>query len=385
MNKKIVLHLILIIILILSGCSQHNEEEVNGLPTIKIGVLEPLSGSNAAGGQMELQGIKLANELYPRVLGKDIELVIIDNMSDKVESANAAVNLINKENVVAAIGSWGSSLSIAAGPIFKEANKPIVGASCTNPLVTLNNSYYSRVCFIDSFQGTVMANYAFNEMHAEKVAIFQDISNDYSVGLSKYFQEAFVKFTGDNDSIVLNKSYKTGDTNFSKQLEDISQLKVDVIFVPGNYNEGALIVKQARNMGIETPFIATDTWEASEFLEIGGDAVEGVVISTFFTTEVSITKESDKFLNAYRQKYDKEPTSVAALGYDAYLVIVNAIEKSGSIESIEINNFIGETKYFEGAAGIISLNLNGDAIKSAIIKEVKNGEFKYLTIVEPIE
>jgi branched-chain amino acid transport system substrate-binding protein len=387
LKKRIALLLVFMLGLsaLLTGCGGSTEQAAEESDVIKIGIFEPMTGANAAGGEMEVEGIKLANEMYPEVLGKKVELVIADNKSDKVEAANAATMLVDKEKVNAVIGSWGSSFSIAAGPIFKDAGIPAVGASCTNPLVTLGNEYYSRVCFIDSFQGTVMANYAYNELGAKKVAIIQEISSDYSVGLVKYFEDAFIGFTGNEDSIIGKASYNTGDQDFSAQLTNIKELNPDAIFAPGNYTEGALLVKQARELGIDVPFIATDTWEAPEFLEIGGQAVEGAVFSTFFTTEVPITEESEKFLKAYREKYDKEPASVTALGYDAYLVILNAIEKSGSTDPEEINKYIAQTKDFEGAAGMISLDPTGDAIKSAVIKEVKDGQFKYLTVVEPMQ
>lgn len=362
-----------------------NKEMSSDIDYIKIGVIEPLSGANAAGGEMEAKGIKLANELYPEVLGKKVELIIVDNKSKKVEAANAASYLVNREKVTAVIGSWGSTFSIAAGPIFRESEIPAVGASCTNPLVTMDNKFYSRVCFIDSFQGTVMANYAHNELNAKRVVIISETSSDYSIGLVNYFEEALTRFTGSRSSIIAKVSYDTGDVNFEKQLLYIKNLKPDVIFAPGNYTEGAHIVKQARELGISAPFIATDTWESSQFLEIGGEYVEGVVISTFFTTEVPMTDESTRFVNEFRNKYDEEPTSVASLGYDAYLVILNAIDESGSLDPIVINKYIAQTRGFEGAAGYISLNSNGDAIKSAVLKEVRNGKFEYLTIVEPVE
>ncbi len=386
MKRKFMLMFVLLVIftVILTGCGK-KEETSETSETIKIGVFEPMTGANAAGGQMELEGIKLANELYPEVLGKKVELVVADNKSDKVEAANAATMLVDKEKVNAVIGSWGSSFSIAAGPVFKDAGVPAVGASCTNPLVTLGNDIYSRVCFIDSFQGDVMANYAYNNIGAKKVAILQEISSDYSVGLVKYFEEAFKKFTADENCIVGKASYNTGDQDFTAQLTNLKELNPDAIFAPGNYTEGALLVKQARELGINVPIIATDTWETPEFLEIGGEAVEGVVFSTFFTTEVPITQESEKFLKAYREKYNKEPASVTALSYDAYIVILDAIKKAGSADPAEINKYIAETKDFEGAAGMISLDQNGDAIKSAVIKQVKDGKFSYLTIVEPVK
>lgn len=382
-NLSYLLILVLGLSLVLSGCSA---PATDGTPVestdevIKIGIFEPMTGANAAGGEMEVEGIELANELYPTVLGKKVVLVLADNKSDKVEAANAATMLVEKEKVNAVIGSWGSSLSIAAGPIFSDAGVPAVGASCTNPLVTLGNDFYTRVCFIDSFQGTVMANYTYNEVGAKKVAVIQEISSDYSVGLVKYFEEAYLGFGGE---IVGKSNFNTGDQDFTAQLTNIKDLNPDAIFVPSNYTEGALLIKQARQLGITVPFIGTDTWEAPEFLEVGGAEVEGAVFSTFFTTEVPITTESEKFLNAYREKYGKEPASVTALGYDAYLVILAAIEKSGSTDPAVIAETIRQTTDFEGSAGMITLNEQGDAIKSAVIKHVSGGEFKFLTIVEP--
>ncbi len=377
------------------GCSQGQEtsneggagdkQVSEGGDTIKIGVFQPMTGPNAAGGEMEVEGIKLANELYSEVLGKEVELVIVDNKSDKVEAANAATRLVDKEKVVAIIGSWGSSLSMAAGPIIQKGQVPTVGASCTNPLVTAGNEYYFRACFIDPFQGKVMANYAFNELGAKKAAIIKEISNDYSVGLAKFFTDAFKELTGDENAIVGEANYNTMDQDFTAQLTNIKDQNPDVIFAPGNFTESALLIKQARELGIETPILGGDTWELEEFLEIGGEAVEGTVISTFFTSEVPITDKSEEFLNAYRKKFDSEPPAVAALGFDAYLMILNAIEKAGSADKVAIRDALAETENFEGAAGIITLDENGDAVKSAIIKEVKDGEFKYLTTVEPFK
>lgn len=369
-----------LLISLLSGCSKQSSSNND---VIKIGVFEPITGANAAGGQLEVEGVKLANKLYPEVLGKKVELVIADNKSDKVEAANAAARLVEQEKVTAIIGSWGSSLSMAAGDIVRNAKIPAVGASCTNPLVTKGNDFYFRVCFIDPFQGTVMANYAFKKLNARKAAIIQEVSNDYAVGLAKFFQDAFKKLTGDENCIVAIANYNTGDQDFSAQLTTIKEKNPDVIFAPGNFTESALIIKQARQLGIKTPFIGGDTWETPEFITIGGSAVEGAVFSTFFTSEKPITKESEKFLTEYRKEYNKEPAAVTALGYDAYILILDAIKRANSTEPEKIRDAIAQTKGFEGAAGIITLDENGDAVKNAVIKVVKDGKFTYLDTIEP--
>ncbi|MSU00216.1 ABC transporter substrate-binding protein [Tissierella pigra] len=387
MKKKVLLFVLSVVLVlsVLSGCGTKETSGNDSSDVIKIGVLEPMTGSSAAGGEMTVEGIKLANEKVSTVLGKKVQLVIVDNKSDKVEAANAASRLVDKDKVVAIIGSYGSSLSMAAGDIVKNAKVPAVGCSPTNPLVTLNNDYYFRVCFIDPFQGTVMANYAFNDLGAKKAAIIQDVQQDYSVGLSSYFKKAFVELAGSESSIVGESSYNTGDQDFSAQLTNIKSLNPDVIFAPGNYGESALLIKQARELGITVPILGGDTWEAEEFLEIGGDAVEGAVYSTHFTSESPVTEVSKTFLEDYRNKFNKEANAFAALGYDAYMIIIDAIEKAGEADSVLIRDNIAATEGFIGATGNISLDINGDAVKSAVINKVQNGKFGYLTTIEPIK
>jgi len=373
---------ILIFAVMVTGCKK-KAPELSEVNVIKIGVFQPMTGANASGGELEVEGIKLANELFPTVLGKKIELVIADNKSDKVEAANAAERLVNKDQVTAIIGSWGSSLSMAAGPIIK-GKVPAVACSATNPLVTKGNDWYFRVCFLDPFQGQVMATYAATKLNAKTACVIQEISNDYSVGLAKFFMDSFVKLTK-NDKAILAKpfNYNTGDNDFTAQVTTIAQLKPDVIFAPGNYTESALIIKQARDQGIKIAFLGGDTWETDPFLEVGKKAVEGATFSTFFTSEVAMNKTSEQFLKAYRDKYKKDPAAVTALGYDAYLVVRAAIEKANSLDGQKIRDEIAKTKNFEGAAGNITLDENGDAVKDAVIKTVKDGKFKYLTTVKP--
>lgn len=388
MKRKLSFVLVLIILasLGLSGCStKADRKQQVSSNVVKIGVFEPMTGANAAGGELEVEGVKLANKLYPTVNGKKVELVFADNKSDKVEAASAASNLVEQEKVNAIIGSWGSGNSMAAGDVVKDAKIPAVGASCTSPLVTAGNDYYFRVCFIDPFQGTVMAKYAANKLKVKKVALLQEVSSDYSVGICKFFSDAFKKLTKNENAIITKENYNTGDQDFTAQLTTIKSKNPDAIFAPGNFTEGALIIKQARQLGIKVPIIGGDTWETPEFIDIGKDAVEGTVFSTFFATEKPITEESKKFLAAYRKQYKKEPAAVTALSYDAYLVILDAIKRANSTDPVKIRDAIAKTKNFPGAAGVITIDENNNAVKDAVLKIVKNGKFTYLDTIKASE
>ena len=353
---------------------------------IKIGVSEPLTGANAAGGALELEGIRMAHELNPTVVvaGKTykVELVVADNRSDRIEAANAVQRLVDRDKVNVILGSWGSGLSMAGGEVSR-GKVPSIGLSCTNPLVTKDNEWYFRVCFIDDFQGTVMANYAFNDLSGKTAVIVQEITNDYSVGLAKFFTDNFVKLTGNPGAVLATVSYNTGDQDFSAQLTTIRSRNPDVIFAPGNFTESALLIKQARELGITTPITGGDTWETPEFIEVGGDRVNGSAFSTFFAAEFAGTPQAKAFLDEYAKRYTKEAAAVTALGYDGYLVALDAIKRAGSVEPAKIRDAIAGTSGFVGATGTTTLDANGDATKSAYIKTVENGRFTFKTIVNP--
>ena len=363
----------------LTGCGG-DKKEAKKADTVKVGVFLPLTGDNAAGGELELRGVKLAHKLHPEVLGKKVELVVADNKSDKAESASVAARLIEKDKVCALIGTSGSSLAMAAGNIVKEAKVPAIGTSCTNPQVTANNDYYFRACFIDPFQGTVMANYAYKQ-GARKVAIVQEVSNDYSVGLAKFFKDAFVKLTNDPDCIVDIANYQTGDKDFTAVLTNLKAKNPDAVFAPGNFTESALLIKQARQLGMTIPFMGGDTWETQEFIDVGGKEVEGAVMSTAFDREKASTPEAQKFLKAYTDEYKSEPSALSAMAYDAYLITVDAIKRANSTDSQKIRDALAATKDLEAVTGKTTFDKNGDPIKAAVIKEVKDAKFKYLDFV----
>ncbi|MBC3795572.1 ABC transporter substrate-binding protein [Acetobacterium tundrae] len=384
MKKSLSLLLCLALVATMTaGCSGSSTSSDNS-DVIKVGVFEPLTGANASGGELELEGVQLANQLHPEVLGKKVELVVADNKSDKAEATTAAARLIEKDKVCAILGSWGSSLSMAAGDIVKSNKIPAIALSATNPQVTLGNDYYFRVCFLDPFQGTVMANYAYKTLGAKKVAIVQEVSNDYSVGLAKFFTDAFTKLSGDASAIVSTGNYNTGDQDFNGILTNIKATNPDVIFAPGNYTESALLIKQARALGITCPIIGGDTWETNEFITVGGADVEGAVMSTFFDDTNPPTEAGKTFVAEYKKLYpDRQNVpAVTALGYDGYMMLMDAIERAGSADPQAIRDALATTTNFEGATGVITINANGDAEKnSAIVKVVKDGKFTYLDTV----
>ncbi len=250
---------------------------------IKIGVYLPLSGQNAFGGQLEIRGIELAHKKVPEILGRKVELIIIDNKSDKVEAANAVMRLTASEKVIGIIGSYGSSLSLAGGEISEKAKTPAIATSSTNPLVTQDKKYYFRACFIDSYQGIGIATYVRQTLQAKKAAILKDISNDYAIGLASYFARAFKKLGGE---VISNLNYNSGDQDFSAVLTQIIAQKPDILFIPSYFSEGAIIMKQARELGAKFKIMGGDAMDNPETITIAGKAAEGFYIQHFPTVKI---------------------------------------------------------------------------------------------------
>ena len=351
---------------------------------VKIGVFESMTGPMAALGQMSMEGINLALEQQPTVLGKPINVALVDNKSEKVEAANAVARLIEYEKVAVIIGSSASSVAIPGSEVANKAGVPMVGNVCTNPLVTLNKPYVFRVCFIDPFQGAVLANFAVNNLNAKTAVVIQDIASDYSVGLSNFFREDFIKLTGDPKSIIGLISFQTGDQDFTAQVTYAAGKKPDVVFVPaGAYGDAALILKQGREMGITAKFLGGDTMDVPEFISIGGKEVEGVYFSTHYDASAATTEKAVRFYNDYKKKYNKDPQVNAALSFDAFNLVVDAIKRAGSADPKAIRDALAATKDYEGVTGMITLDYNGDAVKDAVIRTVENGKFKYVSTVHP--
>jgi branched-chain amino acid transport system substrate-binding protein len=350
---------------------------------IKIGVYEPMTGDKAAGGQQTMEGVNLAYEMRKEAIGRPIELILVDNKSDKVEAANAMARLLDKDKVVAVIGSYGSSLSMAGGPLALKAKVPVMGCSPTNPLVTKDNAFYFRACFIDPFQGEVMARYAVKDLNAKTAAIVQDVAQDYSVGLASFFKKAFTQLTGKPDSIVAEVSFQSGDSDFTAQLTNVIEKKPDVIFMPSYYQDMAQFAIQAKQLGVKATLLGGDAVEAPELISVGGDAVEGVKFSTHYSADAAEREISKKFAEAYQKKYNKIPNAFAALGFDAYNLLIDAIETAKSADSVAIRDTLAKFKSHEAVTGIITFDENNNPIKSAVILGVEGGKFKYITTVNP--
>ena len=362
----------------LAGCGKKTEEKV-----IKIGVFEPTTGENGGGGFQEVLGIRYAREMHPTVTinGEEyqVELVEVDNKSDKTEAVNAAQKLVS-EKVSVVLGSYGSGVSIAAGQIFADAKIPAIGCSCTNPQVTEGNDYYFRVCFIDPFQGTVMANYAFQN-GAKSAAVITQLGDDYSSGLGSFFKDAFAKLGGE---IVSEEQFQTNQTDFKAILTNIKAANPDIIFAPSSITTAPLIIKQARELGITATIAAGDTWENSTIIENAGKDAEGVVLSTFFDEAEPANDEAADFIKGFKEylvknKQEDIIPAVSALGYDSYLAAIKAIETANSTDTTAIRDALKGVQ-IDGVTGSITFNETGDANKDiAFIKTIKDGRFQFLT------
>jgi len=342
--------------------------------TVKIGALLPLTGGVSAFGDLVKKGIEVAHEEEDTVLGEKIEVVYMDTRSEKTEAANGVARLIDKEGVIAIIGEVISGNSIAAGEIAEKKKVPMVSPSSTNPLVTQGKKFVSRVCFIDPLQGTALAEFAVKTLKVKKVTVFTDVEQDYSVGLSNYFIERFKKYGGQ----VLQVQYKSGDQEFSAQLSQALAFGSDAIVVTGYYNEIALVAQQARSLGYKGYILAGDGADAPELIKIGGQAVEGIYLSDHYHPDAPVTEVSKKFVDAFVKKYGVKPSTLSALGYDAYMLVVEAIKRAKAKKPQLIATAIRSIKNFNGASGVITIDsATGNPTKDVVILTVKNQQFAF--------
>jgi branched-chain amino acid transport system substrate-binding protein len=351
--------------------------------TILVGEFASLTGKEATFGISSHEGTQLAIEEINAaggVLGKKLELKTEDDQSKAGEPANVVNKLISKDGVVAVLGEVASSRSLEAAPICQQNGIPMISPASTNPKVTETGDYIFRVCFIDPFQGTVMANFATKTLKAKKVAVFTDVKSDYSKGLAKFFKEGFTKAGG---TIAAELDFNGGDKDFKAQLTAIKSAAPDGVFVPGYYTDVALICIQAKQLGISVPFFGGDGWESDTLVKIGGDAVEGHYFSTHYAADAASPKVT-AFVEAYKKRYNgKVPDAMAALGYDSALFLADALKRAGTTEPKKLRDTLAATKEFDAVTGKMAMNAARDAVKSAVILQVKGGKFNFVETVSP--
>src|SRR6266446_6662526 len=352
--------------------------------SIVIGEFASLTGTEATFGINSSNGIQLAREDIARaggLLGRPIKIIIEDDQSKPGQPSAAVKKLVANDRAIAILGEIASSRSLEAAPICQEAKIPMVSPGSTNPKVTEVGDYIFRVCFIDSFQGTVMAKFALEHLHAKKVAILQDVKSDYSKGLAQYFGDYFKAHGG---QIVVDRSYTGGgnDKDFRAQLTSIKAAKPDAVFVPGYYTEAGLIAKQARSLGIKVPLLGGDGWDSPKLSEIGGAAMDGCYFSTHFSTQDKNPKVQD-FVKRYQARFGTMPDGMAPLGYDAMMILGNAIKTAGSTDAAKIRDALANTKDFDGVTGKITIDANRNATKSAVVLQVHGKINDYVTTIAP--
>jgi len=378
MKHKSSLLVLLAAALFVMSCSRSQD----GQNEIVIGEFGSLTGTTATFGISTKNGIDMAVDEVNRgggLLGRTVRVIVEDDQGRPEEAQTVVTKLITRDRVVAVLGEVASSRTLAAAPVAQQSRIPMISPSSTNPRVTQIGDYIFRVCFIDPFQGFVMAKFATNTLQFTNVAILRDIKNDYSVGLADVFVENFKKLGG---NIVADVSYSEGDTDFSAQLTAIKPRNPQAIFVPGYYTEVGLIARQARSLGLTVPLLGGDGWDSPKLWEIGGEALNG----SYYSNHSSMDDPSpliQRFVAEYKARYNEVPDALAALGYDTAQILFDAIRRSNSTDPAQVRDALAQTKDFPGITGKITIDQDRNAVKPAVVLRVKDGKLEYVETVSP--
>ena len=369
-----------------AGCGGKTETKADS-KDIKIGGNFEMTGGVAQYGQSAANGVKLAFKeanAAGGVLGKQISFVVADNKSEPAEAANATTKLIAQDKVVAIIGPAASGNVLASIPVASEHKIPLLTPTGTNPKVTVENGkvkdFAFRVCFIDPFQGTIMANFASKDLKAKTAAIYLDSSSDYSKSLAQVFEQYFTKNGG---TIVAKEAFLQKDQDFKSALTKIKAANPKVVYIPAYYEEVSKIIKQARELGINAAMLGSDGWDSPKLVEIAGPAA---LANTFFSNHYS-SQDKDprvaKFVETYKKEYGQEPDAFAVLGYDGGLMMIDAIKRANSTDPVKIKDALAQIKNLQVITGTLTMDANHDPIKSAVIIELKDGKQTFRTKVNP--
>ena len=369
---------------LLAGCertpeSTSDSSSAAGGDVVKIGVFEPASGDNGAGGKQETLGIQYANYVTPTVEigGKEytVQLDIVDNESSNDKAPSAAATLVS-DGVSVVLGSYGSGVSIAGSDTFKEAGIPVIGVTCTNPQITEGNTHYFRICFLDPFQGTVLANFASDNFSAKKAYVLTKLGDDYSTGLGYYFTEAFEALGGE----VVSETFQEGNSDFTSYITSAKNEGAEVFFAPSSTEVAALLIEQAASQGLGMPLLAGDTWDSNVILNAAEGKDVDIYVSTFyqeggdpeFDAGIKEWINSDSTAKA-NNGGDDTVSGLTVMGYDAYYVALEALKAAGSTDPAAVNEALWVVTY-TGVSGDISFNEIGDANRDAAYVKNANTE-----------
>lgn len=369
-------YLVLALGLIAAACKPKNDNE------IRIGEFGSMTGTEATFGISTHRGIEMVIDETNKaggIDGKKLRLISLDDQGKPEEAVTAVTKLVTQDKVHMILGEVASSRSLAAAPIAQRYKIPMISPSSTNPKVTEVGDYIFRVCFTDPFQGKVLAKFAAEDLKAKTAGLLIDKKSDYSVGLADFFKQTFVAAGG---KVVVEQNYAGGDIDFKGQLTSIKGTNPDVLVVPGYYTEVGLIMKQARDLGLKAVFLGGDGWDSPKLAEIGGKAING----SYFSNHYSVDDQDPKvqtFIKSYKARYNEVPDGLAAMGYDAALVLVDALKRSKSIAGTDIRNALAATKNFPGVTGVITIDDQRNASKPAVMLRIDEGNYKFAKRVAP--
>ena len=392
MKKLIAILMVLTLMIgLFSGCSQKSQTTTEQI--IKIGVFEPFTGANASGGKQEVLGIAYANAIEPTVTINGttykVELVLADNESSQ-EKAPTAASMLVEHNVSVVLGSYGSDEALAGSPVFEAAGIPVVGVTCSNPAITAGNQHYFRICWLDTFQGFALANFAKEHLNATNIYCLAERNDNYSAGLCTYFIEAFTSLGGS----VIYETYPAGTTDFTPYIRAAQRAEAEVFFAPVSTESALWIITQAGEANLDIPFLAGDTWDSNVVAAAGRNANRDIYVTTFFEENVE-NEEGKAFVAGFQQYLSGEESrlkqnggntmvsAASAMGYDAYFTVLEAMKNANSAEPDAIREALWKTTY-SGIAGEIAFDSeNGDAVRNnAFIKKVDKdfGTWQFITV-----
>lgn len=349
---------------------------------ILVGYYGDLSGRTSSFGQSTKNGVEMAADEINKaggINGRMIQIITEDDQGEPNKAATVVTKLINQDRVHALLGEVASSNSLAAAPKAQEAKVPMISPSSTNPAVTQVGDYIFRVCFIDPFQGEVMAKFSATNLKAKRAAILYDFNSDYSRGLYQFFKRSFTSLGGE---IVSEQSYTQGDRDFSGQLTAIRAANPEVIYVPGYYGEVGVISNQTKQLGIKAPLLGGDGWDAPQLWQLGGASLNGNYISNHYSVD-DPSPAIQKFVADYKERFKMLPDALAALGYDSMKVLADAIKRAGTTDNTKLRDAIAQTKNFPGVTGQITIDQDRNAVKPAVVLKLQDSKFVYETTIAP--